>query len=119
VPRLLPAFDVFVFPSLHEGLPLACVQAQAAGLRVLVSDSVTSEVCLLPHLVTRLSLSQGPSRWAAACLEVMQSRVVDARYALSVVSKSRYAIRQSAAATLAAYANAVAAVTPRSTQCQE
>lgn len=38
------AMDVFVFPSLWEGLPLTLVEAQYAGLPCVVSENVTSEV---------------------------------------------------------------------------
>jgi len=38
------AFDVFVLPSKYEGLPLVGVEAQATGLRLIVSDAVTEEV---------------------------------------------------------------------------
>ena len=44
VPELLMAMDVFVLPSLYEGLPVVCVEAQAAGLRCMLSDNITKEV---------------------------------------------------------------------------
>lgn len=40
------ASDVFILPSLHEGLPLTAVEAQAAGLRCFLSDAVTAEAKL-------------------------------------------------------------------------
>ncbi|MFC5406783.1 glycosyltransferase family 1 protein [Cohnella soli] len=43
VHRLLQAFDVLLFPSLHEGLPVTLVEAQGSGLRCLVSDAVSDE----------------------------------------------------------------------------
>ncbi|MBD2872047.1 glycosyltransferase family 1 protein [Paenibacillus arenilitoris] len=44
IDRLMQAFDVFVFPSLHEGLPVTLVEAQGAGLPCVISDAVTPEV---------------------------------------------------------------------------
>ncbi|MXQ72776.1 glycosyltransferase [Clostridiaceae bacterium DONG20-135] len=43
-------FDIFVFPSLNEGLPLVLVEAQMNGLVCIVSDQVPNEVALTEHL---------------------------------------------------------------------
>ena len=43
VPQLLRSADAFVMPSLFEGLPVALIEAQAAGLPAFVSDAVTRE----------------------------------------------------------------------------
>lgn len=40
------AMDVFVFPSLWEGLPVSVVEAQASGLNCLISDVITHDVDL-------------------------------------------------------------------------
>jgi glycosyltransferase involved in cell wall biosynthesis len=57
VDNLLQAFDLFVFPSLYEGLPVTLVEAQTAGLHCLVSDSITREVDLGLNLVDFIPLS--------------------------------------------------------------
>lgn len=41
--NVLQAFDIFLFPSLSEGLGIACVEAQAAGLPTLCSNTVPEE----------------------------------------------------------------------------
>lgn len=44
VHRLYQAMDVFIMPSLHEGFPVAAIEAMAAGLPVLLSSAITKEL---------------------------------------------------------------------------
>ena len=50
VSKLLQAMDVFVLPSIYEGLPIVLIEAQAVGLKCFVSDAVTDEVKISPDL---------------------------------------------------------------------
>lgn len=56
IDRLLQAFDVFVFPSHHEGLPVTLIEAQGAGLPCVISDHITTEVDMGIGLVNFFSL---------------------------------------------------------------
>lgn len=60
---LMQVFDVFLFPSLFEGLPVTLVEAQAAGLQCIVSDTVAFEA-KITNLVEFISLTQAPGYWA-------------------------------------------------------
>lgn len=65
VPRVMKgAMDVFLFPSKYEGLGLVVVEAQAAGLRSLVSEAVPAEADVLPGYVMRKSLNVPAKAWA-------------------------------------------------------
>lgn len=55
--RLLQAFDLFVFPSLHEGLPVTLIEVQGAGLPCLISNNITKEVDMEMGLVQHLPIT--------------------------------------------------------------
>lgn len=59
----LHAMDVFTLPSLFEGLPVTGVEAQAAGLRCVFSDTITREL-QISDLVEFMSLNTEPVAWA-------------------------------------------------------
>ncbi|RDI45707.1 glycosyltransferase family 1 protein [Falsibacillus pallidus] len=69
IPNLLQAMDIFLFPSLFEGLPVVLVEAQAAGLRCVVSDSITKE-CDLTDRIEFMSLNSPPLTWAKKILSL-------------------------------------------------
>ncbi|MCI9395343.1 MAG: glycosyltransferase family 1 protein [Lachnospiraceae bacterium] len=66
--RFYQAMDLFLLPSFFEGLPGVLVEAQAAGLRCMVSDTVTREA-QATDLVTYLSIGEPPVRWAAEIIK--------------------------------------------------
>ena len=71
IPALLEASDLFVFPSLWEGVPTALVEAQLAGLPCLASSQITREVDLGVGLIAFRSLNIGPKRWAKEALQTL------------------------------------------------
>lgn len=50
VNRWLQAMDVFLMPSLHEGFPIAAIEAQATGLPCLFADNFSREIKLVDHV---------------------------------------------------------------------
>jgi len=75
--RLLQAMDVFVFPSVFEGLPVTLVEAQCAGLPCVISDSIPTDCIITDGLVTRQSLSQPPAEWVPPILKAGQTERTD------------------------------------------
>jgi glycosyltransferase involved in cell wall biosynthesis len=74
VARALATMDVFFFPSHFEGLGLAALESQAAGLPTLISTGVAEEVVVVDGLVRRLPLSAGAAAWAEAALAMLGQR---------------------------------------------
>lgn len=58
----MSAMDVFVFPSLYEGMPLAMVEAQSNGLPCIISKNIPDDV-YLTNLVSPLSLENSDEQW--------------------------------------------------------
>lgn len=64
VNELLQAMDVYLFPSLFEGLPVSLVEAQASGIQCFISDGIPKESILIPENVTVISLKESAVQWA-------------------------------------------------------
>ncbi len=65
IPALMTgAMDAFLFPSLYEGLPIALLEAQAAGLHCVISKTISPEADVVPDLIVREALTAAPYTWA-------------------------------------------------------
>lgn len=66
--RVMQAMDIFLFPSLFEGLPVTMVEAQTAGLPCFISESIPPQ-CILTENVRRISLDEPAAKWAEIILD--------------------------------------------------
>ena len=71
VNKIMQAADVLVMPSFFEGLTVVGIEAQASDLPLLLSDTVTKELELLPS-TQFISLEAGPTAWAEAIVNSKQ-----------------------------------------------
>ena len=66
----MSAFDVMIFPSLFEGLPLTLIEAQASGLRILLSDTITDAVSVTDGLLNWEDIRKPAKIWAGRAIQL-------------------------------------------------
>lgn len=72
--EIYSALDLFLLPSLFEGLPLVGLEAQCNGLPIIASTGISKEM-QITDLVTWLDLSDSEQIWAKkACKILSQTR---------------------------------------------
>jgi len=93
VPEILQAMDVFLFPSLYEGLPVTLIEAQASGLPCVVSDTITKEI-EVTELIQFFSLESVAKEWADIITTIRRYSIRKDTHELIV--DAGYDIKQSA-----------------------
>lgn len=91
--ELLSAMDMFIMPSLFEGLPVSLIEVQANGLPSLVSDSITENVKIKNNL-HYMPLTSSAEEWADKALEIMGNNERDADN--ECIAESGFDIRDTA-----------------------
>lgn len=100
VNELLQGMDLFLMPSLHEGLPIAAIEAQTSGLPLLISDKVDRDVRLLETTEFE-SLDASADSWAEHCIKMIKyPRKHDADLK---IKKAGYDIKESTAKLVKLY----------------
>jgi len=90
---MMNLFDLFLFPSIYEGLPLSIIEAQAAGLPIVASTAVPTEAIVVPSLVHRLALNESLSAWVKVLLDAQRTGLPIPRdQSLSLVKQSDFNI---------------------------
>ena len=98
VPAMLSAMDVLLMPSHYEGFGMVLLEAQAAGLPCVASDSISKEVNIT-RSIHFLSLSSSADIWADTVLGCYGKRYDNAH----MLYKSGYDIHDSARELLEKY----------------
>ena len=91
VNKLLSAMDLFIMPSLYEGLPVSLVEVQANGLPALVSDTITKDVAMQNNL-HYMSLEASADEWARAALSIIENN--ERSFDTSCISENGFDIKK-------------------------
>ena len=99
--RLMRASDLFIFPraeeaidgAAKEGLGLVVVEAQAAGLRALLSRGIPDDALVLTDQCDVLPLSDGAAAWASAARSILARPAVNANASVNAIDASRFSLR--------------------------
>lgn len=106
VARLMAAADVLLWPSLEEpkeGLGLGIVEAQAAGLPIVMSRSVPDEAIVIQELSAVAPLADGPVAWAQSVLEVLNRPRPSRAECLARVEASSFSMQAGVSNIVALY----------------
>ena len=93
IPEILQAMDVFLFPSLFEGLPVSLVEAQTTGIQCVISDGVPAESILVKENVKVISLKENAEQWANKILEIKNFERKDVS---DIIKQKGYDIKENA-----------------------
>ncbi|MFH6769249.1 glycosyltransferase family 1 protein [Gaetbulibacter aquiaggeris] len=72
--ELLQTMDVFVFPSIYEGLPVTLIEAQSSGTPILAADTISEEV-KITDLIEFISLDKSPEFWAEKIMDIKKNNM--------------------------------------------
>jgi glycosyltransferase involved in cell wall biosynthesis len=94
IAAFMALFDLFLFPSFSEGLGIVCVEAQAAGTRVLASDTVPREAAVVPGAVEFLPLALDETAWAGRAARLLDLPKPDPDEWLRLVEQSPFGLQR-------------------------
>ncbi|MFR2535251.1 MAG: glycosyltransferase family 1 protein [Clostridia bacterium] len=67
VNRIIQGMDIFLFPSIYEGLGISFIEAQISGIKCYVSEAIQREA-IITNNVKRIYLKEGKEKWALKIL---------------------------------------------------
>jgi glycosyltransferase involved in cell wall biosynthesis len=107
IAAIMQAVDVFVFPRVEypkEGLGLVVVEAQAAGLPMVISPGIVEDAIEINELVSIVPLNGNPMPWAQAINKILsESPAIDRATAFERMQQSRFALHKATANLIALY----------------
>lgn len=105
VPEIMGCLDVFLFPSLWEGIPLTLLEAQAAGVSCVVSNVISDEADLGIGLLHSVSLEAGPEVWVDHVMRALQNNRPDWNLRKEALKRNGYDVQEVAELLARIYVN--------------
>lgn len=97
VQNIMKSSDVFVFPRLEypkEGLGLVVVEAQAAGLPMVISRAIVEDAIVINDLAFYLPLDDNSEEWADKVLEILlKGKFVSQELAYNLIAQSDFELK--------------------------
>lgn len=84
VNNIYQAMDVFIFPSLYEGLGIVAIEAQTSCTPIICSDTVPKEI-EITDICKKMSLNESASKWAEMCIEFKNKKINNEKYVKDII----------------------------------
>ena len=94
IEKVLSAIDCFLFPSIFEGIPLTLIEAQANGVPIIMSNTISDKV-LINSNCNRISLNN-ESEWIKMSLETISESETDRINRNQMVAQTKFNIETQA-----------------------
>lgn len=103
VDRILNNLDIFIFPSIYEGLGLVMIEAQSSGVSCLVSEAIQREADLDIGLVKQINLDDGVGIWAKETFELIKNKGKDRELIINAIKNKGYDLNNIVSTLLGVY----------------